>query len=267
MTFTFVSAIARPSFGRSRSVSCPSLGCGPLGWNYSLSTRTPARRIIASANQKRIPYVVRPVVPSKTLCEFVEDKAQFRATILKSLSAYVKSHNLQDEDDRRLIHCDERLKNLFGVSQCTILQMSKFVSPHLQKPEDIGGRYLSEAQDLERRYLEEKLLKDQKKKETGSSRRSRVASGPSKENRKAGTKLFKPVVLSEELSAICRSQKELPRQEIVKAVWEYIRLNNLQGKRGEPIKCDFLLKRVYNADYIDVKTVMKGIGAHVRKKE
>lgn len=222
----------------------------------------------AIVSAQKLPAIIRPVVPSTNLLDFVEDKAQFRFEILKSLSAYVRKQNLQDPTNKRVVLCDEKLKNLFGVDQCTILEMNKYITPHVQKPEDVGGKYVQEAKDAMEAYLIEKkkTSPNQKPTEPVRKKRSKQTSSTAKDDQKAGRKLFKPVILSKELSAICRSRTEMPRQEIVKAVWEYIRLNDLQGPAGTPIKCDFLLKKVYNADEIDVKTIMKGIGAHVTKK-
>lgn len=241
--------------------------------NFCQSTTTshvpvngiPLRAVTSTAQVRRMPAVIRPVVPSPALLPFVEDKAQSRAVVLKILSAYVKAHNLQDPNNRRIVLCDDKLKSLFGVEQCTILEMSKYVSPHLRKPEDVGGRYLEEAKIVEKNYFLEKENEVQAEKPVTKKKRTRRAASVN-DDKKKGQRLFKPVILSDELSAVCRSQKEMQRQEIVKAVWEYIRLNNLQGKPGQPIKCDFLLKKVFNADEIDVRTIMKGISAHVTKK-
>lgn len=216
-----------------------------------------------------MPAIIRPMVPSADLLHFVEDKAQPRSAMLKLLSNYVKKHNLQDPNDRRMVLCDAKLKKLFGVEKCTILEMSKYITPHLKKPEAVGGRYIKEAIRVEEEYMQKKAKEEAERIASGlprkSKRRVRKVSVTAAKDRKEGRKLFKPVLLSPELAAICRKQ-EMPRQEIVKAVWDYIRLNNLQGKPGQPIKCDFLLRKVYDADNIDVRSIMKGIAKHVTNK-
>lgn len=223
----------------------------------------------ADAKPKRMPAIIRPMVPSAELLQFVEDKAQPRSTMLKLLSSYVKKHNLQDPNDMRMVLCDAKLKKLFGVEKCTILEMSKYITPHLKKPELMGGRYVEEANRVEEEYLKKKEIEEADRIASGlptkKKKRTRKVSAEAAKDRKEGRKLFKPVILSPELAAICRKE-EMPRQEIVKAVWEYIRLNNLQGKPGQPIKCDFLLRKVYDADEIDVRSIMKGIAKHVTNK-
>lgn len=232
---------------------------------------SPVVRMAAAAGPRRMPAIIRPMVPSQALLDFVEDRAQPRAAVLKSLSQYVKQNGLQDPSNKKMVLCDAKLQALFGVDQCTILEMSKYITPHLTKPELAGGKYIAEAEELEKQYLVNQEKEAEQMKKSGvapkARRQRRSSSSSAIKDQEKGRRLFKPVVLSEDLSAICRGQKEMPRQQIVKAVWDYIRLNNLQGKPGEPIRCDFLLKKVFYEDSIDVKTIMKGIGAHVTKKE
>lgn len=212
------------------------------------------------------------MVPSPDLQQFVEDRAQPRSDVLKSLSKYVKEHDLQDPNDKRMVLCDAKLKKLLGVEKCSILAMSKYVTPHLSKPEVVGGKYLEDAGRFEEEYLRAKAAEAAQRAANGEpvkegrTKRKRRVSKTNTEDKKKGRRLFKPVLLSPDLAAICR-QQQMPRHEIVRAVWEYIRLNNLQAKSGEPIKCDFLLRKVFGSDEIDVRTIMKGVSAHVQKIE
>lgn len=234
----------------------------------SLVATAPGPR--SGAKPARVPAIVRPMVPSRDLLQFVEDKAQPRSVVLKSLSKYVKDHELQDPNDRRIVLCDDKLKKLLGVEKCTILEMSKYITPHLSKPETVGGKYLEDAGKFEEEYLRVKAAEAAERLENGEplkpvrGRKKRRVSKTNTEDKTKGRRLFKPVLLSPDLAAVCRKQ-EMPRHEIVKAVWEYIRLNNLQSKPGEPIKCDFLLRKVFDSDEIDVRAIMKGVAAHVKK--
>lgn len=223
----------------------------------------------AKAKSGRMPAIIRPMVPSSELLQFVEDKAQQRSTVLKSLNDYVKEHNLQDPNDKRVVLCDAKLKKLFGVDKCTILEMNKHITPHLSKPEVVGGKYVEEASRIEAEYLQKKAIENAQRLVDGAARKDKKKAQRAAEatalDKKHGRKLFKSVILSPELAAICRKQ-EMPRHEIIKAIWEYIHLNNLQGGAGKPIKCDFLLRKVFDTDEIDVRSIMKGIGSHVTKK-
>lgn len=216
---------------------------------------------VASATPRRMPAIIRPVVPAPPLLQFLEDGVYQRSNVVKALGEYVREHNLQDPSNKSIVKCDEKLRNLFGVDQCTMQEISKYISPHLLKPETVGGKYLAEARQIEDEYLREK-----DRAPASSSGKKKKTRRSVKEDNTSSNHLLRPVILSEELAIICR-RKEMPRPQIVKAIWDYIRLNNLKGKPGEPVRCDFLLRKVYKADKIDVKDVMRGIEAHVTRKE
>lgn len=256
-----------PAMLRLHTISCAftSSFLPPFPSNRPLSVQprpTPSLSIVASV--PKLPAFRRPIVPAKPLHLFVEDRAQTRADVVRSFTTYVKQHNLQDPSDRRIINCDQSLKTILGVDKCTFLQLPKFLSPHLSKPEEVGGRYVEEATLLEETLLKHATPKDVKKMRKRSISRRKGAEA----DRKAGRHLFRPLILSKELVAICRVP-ELQRQQVIKSVWKYIHMNNLsqQGTSGNPIKCDFLLKQIYNADFINARTVISGISTHVTKKE
>lgn len=227
----------------------------------SLSTHQSAMTPIASGTPRRMPAIIRPVVLAPPLLQFLEDGVYQRSNVVKALGEYVREHNLQDPNNRSVVKCDEKLKNLFGVDQCTMQEISRYISPHLLKPETVGGKYLAEAKQIEDDYLREK---DKEIPSGGKKKKHRRAS---RDDDPRTRHLLKPVILSEELTAICR-KKEMTRPRIVKAIWDYIRLNNLKGDPGKPIRCDLLLQKVFKSDTIeDVRFIMKGIEAHVSKKD
>lgn len=223
------------------------------------------RALVAAAAGKpaaarRMPAVSRPLVPSRELQAFVPDHAVTRGAVLKRLSAYVKENGLQDAENKRMVNCDPALKALFGVESCTFLGMSKYVSPHLRKPEDVGGKYVEEARLVEQAWLKENADKPQAPKKV--TKRKPVNQEEAKAN---GTGLWRPVGLSPDLAKVC-GKKEMPRQEVIKAVWTYIRAKKLQSKPGEPVKCDALLKSVFKSDTITAREIMGGVSPHITKK-
>ena len=56
---------------------------------------------------------------------------------MKALWAYIKSNDLQNEQNRRQILCDDRLKELFGKSVVDSFEMAKLISKHVYKKEDV----------------------------------------------------------------------------------------------------------------------------------
>lgn len=54
---------------------------------------------------------------------------------------YVKQRRLQDENDKRLIKCDERLTQLFGTAQIHFSQLPELINLHLSRPDPIVIEY------------------------------------------------------------------------------------------------------------------------------
>lgn len=211
-----------------------------------------------------MPGIVRPVVPLAPLREFVPDEVMPRSKIIKALSDYARQNGLQDPNNKSVIRCDTKLKTLLGVDTVQFIGISKYITPHISKPEIAGGKYVEQAEQYEKQWLAENANKppgSKKEKKTKSKRMS------AEEAKAAGIGLWAPVRISEDLAKICGNRREIPRQDIIKAVWTYIRLNNLQGKPGEPVRCDFLLRNVFHVDSISPKAIMGGVQPHIEKKK
>jgi len=76
---------------------------------------------------------------------------------------------------------------------------------------------------------------------------------------------MKPLTLSDELAAVV-GNKPLPRTEIVKKIWEYIRKNGLQDKNNKRmINTDDKLKKVFDGkNQISMFEIAKGVNNHVK---
>lgn len=85
---------------------------------------------------------------------------------------------------------------------------------------------------------------------------------PKKEQSSA---FMKPVFISEELTAIV-GQGPLPRTEIVKKVWEYIKKNGLQDtKNKRNINPDEKLAKVFGStEAVNMFQMTKLISAHIK---
>ncbi|GMJ00591.1 hypothetical protein like AT2G14880 [Hibiscus trionum] len=54
-----------------------------------------------------------------------------RTQALKQIWAYIKEHNLQDPDNKKIINCDEKLKKIFGgKDRIGFLQIAGLITPH-----------------------------------------------------------------------------------------------------------------------------------------
>jgi upstream activation factor subunit UAF30 len=55
-----------------------------------------------------------------------------RSEVVKQLWVYIKANNLQDQQNKRNINADEKLKKVFdGKAQVSMFEMTKLVSKHL----------------------------------------------------------------------------------------------------------------------------------------
>jgi chromatin remodeling complex protein RSC6 len=83
--------------------------------------------------------------------------------------------------------------------------------------------------------------------------------------RKPNAALMKPVQPDEALSAIVGS-KPLPRSEMTKKLWEYIKKNKLQDeKKRTQINADDALKVIFNGKkQVSMFEMTKLVSAHVK---
>merc|ERR1711977_133686 len=78
--------------------------------------------------------------------------------------------------------------------------------------------------------------------------------------KKAGKGIFAPKTLSPDLAAICGA-KSLPRTEVTKKIWVYIKKNQLNN--GRIIKPDATLKKIIPAASIDMLKMASFVGKHL----
>ena len=79
---------------------------------------------------------------------------------------------------------------------------------------------------------------------TASKTKTKSAAKPKSSGRRVSTALMKPVNVSADLQTIVGA-KSLPRTEVTKKVWEYIRSNKLQDQKAKRnINADAKLSKV-----------------------
>jgi upstream activation factor subunit UAF30 len=87
------------------------------------------------AAKKRTPNAsfMRPVTPDATLAAVVGNKPMPRTEITSKLWDYIKKNGLQDQQERRMINADEKLKPVFGgKGRVSMFDMTKLVNQHIQ---------------------------------------------------------------------------------------------------------------------------------------
>ena len=74
----------------------------------------------------------KPMTLSPELQDIVGPGPMPRTDVTKALWVYIKENKLQDEDDKREIIADEKLKKVFdGKDKVDMFEMTKLVSKHL----------------------------------------------------------------------------------------------------------------------------------------
>jgi chromatin remodeling complex protein RSC6 len=112
---------------------------GPIQWNATLAigNREEARMAKTAkkkAATKRKPNAafMKPMKPSAALAKVVGEKPVPRTEITSKVWAYIKKHDLQDKKEKRVIHADDALKDVFGgKKQVDMFEMTKLVNKHL----------------------------------------------------------------------------------------------------------------------------------------
>lgn len=156
-----------------------------------------------------------------------------RTQCLKKVWEYIKANGLNEGKD---IHLDSVLSKLFD--------------PPLSSPQIMKqlGKHLLEK-------IEGSALRTATKK--------RKATGPGNETgKKRASGYMKPVALTTELSALV-GEEYMPRSQVVKSVWNYIKANDLQDPRNKKnIICDDRLRSLLGVDRFLGFSLMKYLNKH-----
>ena len=74
----------------------------------------------------------KPLQPSDELAVVVGSAPLSRAEVVSKVWDYIKSHNLQNPENRREILSDDNLKRVFGKDRVTMFEMNKYLAQHLK---------------------------------------------------------------------------------------------------------------------------------------
>ncbi|KAF7828755.1 upstream activation factor subunit spp27-like isoform X1 [Senna tora] len=193
---------------------------------------------------------------SPQLQEFVGAPEMARTEVVKQLWAYIREKNLQDTNNRRNIICDEPLRAMFGVKSIDMFQMNKALSKHIWPLDSDDVIQVKTAP-------KEKQKKQEREEDPDEPKR--------KEKRQKGGKsgFLAPLQLSDALANFLGTgESELPRSDVIKRMWDYIKGNNLQDPSDKrKIICDEKLKELFDVDSFNGFTVTKLLAPHFIKAE
>ena len=74
----------------------------------------------------------KPLQPSEELAAVIGSGPVSRGKVVSKIWDYIRSHNLQNPENRREILADDKLRKVFGKDKVTMFEMNKHLSPHLK---------------------------------------------------------------------------------------------------------------------------------------
>jgi upstream activation factor subunit UAF30 len=207
---------------------------------------------------------------SPELASVVGADTMARPQIVKALWEYIREHDLQDPNNKRVIIFDEKLREVFQRDSVTMFSVNKFVKRHVRKPEELppGGWA-----DIPRDGIssdEDEADKATKKKAAAAKKKKKAASNADDEDgeKKQRKNPFNAeLAISPELAVVVGSDR-LARPQIVKQIWEYIRAHNLQDPNDKrTILLDETMRRAFQRDTVTMFSINKYIKRHAMKPE
>ncbi|KAI9494431.1 hypothetical protein BDB00DRAFT_819141 [Zychaea mexicana] len=75
------------------------------------------------------------------LSELLDMKLETKPQIVMGIWNYIKHHKLQDAEDKRVIHCDARMQELFNAPQLHFSHIPELINSHLARPDPIVINY------------------------------------------------------------------------------------------------------------------------------
>lgn len=82
--------------------------------------------------KKKNSAFMQPVEISDDLKAVVGPGPMPRTEIVKKLWVYIRKHKCQDEENRRMINPDDKLKKILGSKPIDMFKMTKKVSEHIK---------------------------------------------------------------------------------------------------------------------------------------
>jgi upstream activation factor subunit UAF30 len=94
----------------------------------AMPTKTPEKK--ASAGKANA--LLKPLQPSEELAAVVGSGPLPRGQVVSKMWEYIRSHNLQNPENRREILADDKLRRVFGKDKVTMFEMNKHLTGHLK---------------------------------------------------------------------------------------------------------------------------------------
>ncbi|KAM3323546.1 hypothetical protein P3S67_004697 [Capsicum chacoense] len=173
--------------------------------------------------------------------------------VVKKIWAYIWEKKLQNPQNKRKILCDDVLSGIFRAKAIDMFQMNKALSKHIWPIDEKDAAEVKSSVKRTQKQGREEALDEPKQKE--------------KRQKGGGSGFLAPVRLSDALVIFFGTRENsLPRAEVIKRIWQYIKDNELQDPSDKKtIICDEQLKELFQVDSFHGFTVTKLLTAHFVK--
>ncbi|CAH9069403.1 unnamed protein product [Cuscuta europaea] len=233
----------------------------------------------------------KPCNLSSQLQKFIGESQMARTQVVKHMWNHIRENNLQNPSNKKIINCDDKLRELFKVDSIDMFQMNKALSKHIWPLDSDGASVSASATQKKKKPKPEtdeasvSAGSAPKKKKPKPERDEASVSASSRpkqkklkpksdedsdepkggEKRKSG--ILAPLRLSDALMEFLGTgESELSRPSVVKRIWDYIKENNLQDPSDKrKIVCDDKLKELFKVDTFIGFSVSKLLKDHFTK--
>ena len=94
--------------------------------------RCQPKRAKKKASAGKTNALQKPLQPSKELAAVVGSGPLPRGQVVSKMWEYIRSHSLQNPENRREILADDKLRRVFGKDKVTMFEMNKHLAGHLK---------------------------------------------------------------------------------------------------------------------------------------
>jgi len=93
----------------------------------------PTKTSKSKASEGKPNALQKPLQPSEELAAVVGTSPLPRGEVVSKIWEYIRSHNLQNPENRREILADDKLTKVFGTDKVTMFEMNKHLTRHLKR--------------------------------------------------------------------------------------------------------------------------------------
>jgi len=83
------------------------------------------------ASEGKVNALQKPLQLSEELTAVIGSGTLPRGQVVSKIWEYIRSHNLQNPENRREIVADDQLRRVFGKDKVTMFEMNKHLTAHL----------------------------------------------------------------------------------------------------------------------------------------